>query len=744
MGRADARRARKRGGGRRRAKSKGGIRRFFTWRKLLGGFLAVSLLGVGTFLVLYIAVEIPDAKAEAKAQSNTYTYSDGTPIGRTGRVNRASVPLNRVPRDVQRSFVAAENKTFFQDSGIDLKGTARGLINTVTGGGKQGGSTITQQWVKNYFLSQEQTVSRKAKELIISLKVDQEKTKDEILEGYLNTSYYGRNAYGIRAAAKAYYDVDSDDLTVQQGAYLAALLQAPSQYEWTNATPTSRKLVLQRWNYVLNNMVEMDWLDSGEREGMKFPQPVPPKPALGLGGQAGYLVDAAEQELIASGVDERELKAGGGWNITLAIDKKKQKALEKAVERRLLADLDPEKRKVDANVQPGAVSVDPKKGEVVALYGGRDFVEHQISNATRDDYQPASTFKPLILAAAMENGAQTQDGRPITASTLYDGRSRRPVEGSGTAFAPPNEDNKSYGRITVQRAMNKSVNSVFAQMAVDVGLPEVKETATTLGLDPESGGFHVRPAMSLGVMGASPMDMAGVYATLANHGDKVTPRLVKSAERGEQTADLPDPVGEQAVDRETADSVTSVLRGVVDDGTGSAVRSADLEVAGKTGTSDDNKSAWFAGYTPNLVTAVGLFGEDSAQNGKQVTLRGAGGGGRVDGGGYPAKIWADYTRAALNGKPSGEFDLETGQGAAVPPDPAPTPTTSAPDPEPTRTQESETNTPDPTPTTSAPDTPTPTPSAPTEPPTSSLPPNPDPRPTDEASDGDEPLTDQQE
>ncbi|MGP3953912.1 transglycosylase domain-containing protein [Streptomyces sp. 7N604] len=732
MGRAEARRARQRGrrGGARRAKPKGGIRRLFTWRKLFGTFLTVCALGIGAFIALYLYVDVPGANALAQAQSNVYKYSDGTVIARTGDVNREVVPLTKVPKDVQRTFVAAENKTFYSDSGVDLKGTARGLINTVTGKGKQGGSTITQQYVKNYFLSSEQTVTRKAKELIISLKVDQEKTKDEILAGYINTSYYGRGAWGIQAAARAYYGVDSDDLTVEQGAYLAALLQAPSQYEWSSASEASRELALQRWNYVLNNMVEMDWLDPGERSRMKFPEPITPKPAPGLEGQAGYLVEAAKAELISSGaVDEKELDAGG-WNITLNIDRKKQQALEKAVDTELIDDLDPKDRKADQDVQPGAASVDPKTGRVVALYGGQDFVEHQISNATRRDYQAASTFKPLVFATALENGAETQDGVPITEDTIYDGTSKRPVEGSTTPFAPPNQGNKDWGQVTVKRAMSKSINSVFAQMGVDAGLKDVKRTAVGLGMKEDAGGFVVRPSMSLGVMGASPLDMAGVYAGLDNHGKKVAPQVVKTAERGEQTAELSEPVGEQVIDRETADRVTSVLTGVVDDGTGAAARSAGLEIAGKTGTSDDKKSLWFTGYTPDLVTSVGLFGEDtSGKTTKQVSLKDVGGGVFANGGGYPAKIWADYTRAALKGEAPAEFDLDTDQGAGVAPAPTVPPTTADPVPEPTPTPTSESQTPDePTPSTSVPQDPTPTPSFPS-PTASSRPPRPTGDPT---------------
>ncbi|MEU8354094.1 penicillin-binding transpeptidase domain-containing protein, partial [Streptomyces sp. NPDC048845] len=400
-------------------------------------------------------------------------------------------------------------------------------------------------------------------------------------------------------------------------------------------------------------------------------------------GQAGYLIQAAEAELAAAGVDE-QLLAARGWNIKLNIDKKKQQQLEKAVEQTLLDELDPEKRKVDGHVQPGAVSVDPATGKVLAMYGGRDFVKHYINNATRQDYQPASTFKPIILAAALDTGAETQDGAPILPTTVYDGTSERPVEGSDTPFAPPNEDDVDYGPVSVQKAMNSSVNSVFAQMAVDVGLERTKQSAIELGLDAEAGGFDVKPAMSLGVMGASPLDMAAVYATLDNHGEKVTPRIIASAERDGQEVELPDPIGDQVVERETADTVTSVLQGVVNDGTASGIRSERLNFAGKTGTSDDNKSAWFAGYTPELVTTVGLFGE--AEGGKQVTLSGAGGGGRVNGGGYPAEIWSAYHDRVLGDGTAAEFDLVVDDRLAETPPPSrspdasdePDPTTSAP------------------------------------------------------------------
>ncbi|MBV9026768.1 MAG: penicillin-binding protein, partial [Streptomycetaceae bacterium] len=629
---------------------------------LLGVALGVILLGMAGFVALYFMVAVPSANAQATAQANIYKTADGKVIARSGAVNRQSVPLSQVPVAVQHAFVAAENKTFYTDRGVDLRGMARAAYDTLTGKGLQGGSTITQQYVKNYYLDQNQTVTRKVKELIISLKVDQEKSKNEILAGYLNTSYFGRGAYGIQAAAQAYYGVDVSKLTPEQGAYLAALVQAPSQYDVSTATAQGKQFALARWNYVLDNMVGMHWLDPAQRRGAVFPQPLTPKGVRGVTGQNGYLIDAADRQLTSSGALTDAQLAAGGWTITLTIDPAKQRAMEEAVKTQLTDNLS-SSSPVDQRVQPGAVSVDPKTGDVVALYGGAGYPQHYTDNATRDDYQVASTFKPIVLASALQNNSTTQDGRTIGADTIYDGTSGRPVQGTSTPFAPPNEDNRSYGRITVQTAMDNSVNSVFAQLAVDVGLDKVAQTACALGMPSATVGLNDGPAIALGTMGASPMTMAGIYATLDDHGQKVTPTIVKSAVRGGESVSLPHPLGSQVISRSAADTVTSVLTGVVNSGTGTAAQQAS-QVAGKTGTSDNNKSAWFTGYTPDLVTSIGLFGQDP-KNGSQVSLSGAGGGGRVNGGGFPAQIWGAYTRAALSSESPLQFDLQTKQGAAV-------------------------------------------------------------------------------
>ncbi|MFB7606738.1 transglycosylase domain-containing protein [Streptomyces gardneri] len=738
MGRPDKSKAKRRG-----------IRRFFSWKKLLGTFFVFCLLAMGALYVVYLLVPVPTANAEATMQSNIYKYANGKILARTGQINREIVGLEKIPEKVQKAFVAAENKSFYRDNGVDIKGTTRAAWSTLTGQGKQGGSTITQQYVKNFYLSQDQTATRKLKEMVIAVKVDQETSKSEILAGYMNTSYYGRSAYGIQAAARAYYGVDATQLTTAQGAYLASLLQAPNQYDWTSASATGRKLVEERWNYVLDNMVGEDWLSQTERAGMKFPVPQKPKPAPGMEGQTGYIVEAANQELMRQGISEEDIKAGG-WTITLNIDEKKQKDLVKAVDRQLEAKLDRKGDKKQATVQAGATSVDPKSGAVVAMYGGVGATQHWMSNATRRDYQPASTFKPIVLASALDNMAETQDGQTIGLGTIYDGNSQRKVVGSDIDFAPENEDDYSYGPVTVQKATNKSINSVFAQMIVDVTPAKTKKTALALGMK-DGQDFGETPAMSLGTMGASTMDMAGVYATLDNHGKRVTPTLVKAATHKDRKLEPADAIGSQVISREAADTVTKAMQGVVQSGSGFRA-AGDYQAAGKTGTSENNRSAWFVGYTPELVTAVGLFGEDT--KGNQVTLTNTINEGRANGGRTPAQIWGDYTTSALGGGSDAEFDLETDNTATYEPDPEPTgtsetseepteePTTESPDPtppststattppEPTRdpvtTPPEPTRDPVTTPPTQDPTTPPPTTEPPTTGPTTVQPPDPDP------------------
>ncbi|AUY51648.1 penicillin-binding protein [Streptomyces sp. CB01881] len=648
-----------RGGGKkaRRPKRTGWRRLVPTWRLTLLGFVTALLLGIGLFALGITLVKVPDAHAAATAQSNTWLYQDGSVIARTGQTNRQNVPLDKVSPAAQHAALAAEDRNFYHEGAVNVPGLVRAALNTAQGEGTQGGSTITQQYVKNTYLSQKQSISRKVKELFIAIKVDATQAKDDVLSGYLNTSYYGRGAYGIQAAAQQYFGVDASALNPAQGAYLAALLNAPSAYDVATATPAGKQNAVNRWNYVLDGMVKEGWLSAEERAATTFPDVKDPQAQLGLSGQAGYLVNAATEYLTGNRIITESELAKGGYTIKLTVDPARQQALQDSVQAQLHDTLNPDKRKKDAAAQAGAVSVDPKTGAVVALYGGVDYTKHYIDNATRRDYQAGSTFKAIALAAALENDAKTQSGQTVTPRTVYDGTSGRKVRGGkGTPYAPPNEGDKSYGQITLQQATDWSVNSAFAQLAQDTGLQKVRDTGIALGLPSNTPGLEPVPSIPLGAATPSVLDMAGVYATLDNGGKQITPWLVQSVDREGEALQPPAHKTTQAVSEETAREVTSMLQGVVSDpgGTGWRAKSLGRPVAGKTGTTDDQKSVWFVGYTPELVTSVALFGQDPA-SGAQVSLSGTGGIDGAAGGQYPAQIWTGYMKAALKGLPVSDF-----------------------------------------------------------------------------------------
>ncbi|MFE9459365.1 transglycosylase domain-containing protein [Streptomyces californicus] len=653
----------KKGGGRKKRPRRTGWRRAIpTWRTALGTILGLALLLGAAIFTAYQLVDIPAANAAATAQSNVYLYNDGSVIARDGDVNREKVKLSQVPPTVQHAVLAAEDRDFYSERAVDVKAMARAGWNTATGKGKQGGSTITQQYVKNYYLGQERTLLRKAKEFIIAVKLNREVTKDEIFEGYLNTSYFGRNAYGIQAAAQAYYGKNVEELTTAEGAYLASLLNAPSAYDVV-AHPDNRPAARHRWNYVLDGMVKEDWLTPAERAKSRFPTPGKAKPSTGLSGQRGYIVQAVEDYLDQRGILDGKTLATGGYRITTTLDKAKQDALVEAVDTHVTTRTSPD-RKADRNVRVGGASIAPDTGEVVALYGGIDYTRQYVSNATRRDYQVGSVFKPFVLTSAVVNHSTTQDGRRITPNTVYNGDNERPVTGpqGPTDYAPANEDDVDYGDITVRAATDKSVNAVYAQLAQDVGPAKVRATAVALGIPADTPDLTASPSIALGTANASVLDMTEAYATLADHGRHGRHVLVDKVTKDGTEVDLPTRTTTQAVTREAADTTTAVLRGVVEGGTGTAAQAVGRPAAGKTGTAEEDRAAWFAGYTPDLATVVAVMGQNP-DTGAQTPLYGALGQSRVNGGGAPAETWAAYTEAALRSSPAKEFDLRPAPGS---------------------------------------------------------------------------------
>ncbi|WP_225078602.1 transglycosylase domain-containing protein [Streptomyces sp. CoT10] len=633
-----------------------------TWRMVLGGFLTAMLLVIGAFLIGYSLVQIPPANAMAVKQANVYLYADGSEIARDGEINRENVTLAQVSKDAQHAVLAAEDRDFYTESAVDPKAMLRAGWNTALGKGKQSGSTITQQYVKNYYLGQEQTLTRKVKEFFIAIKLDRTESKNDILEGYLNTSYFGRNAYGIQAAAQAYYGVKAQDLDPARAAYLAALVNAPSEFDVVTH-PENKSAALARWNYVLNGMVKKGWLSASQRAGMKFPMPKEATVPTGMTGQRGYIVRAVKDYLAQNKILNEDQLAAGGYQITTTLEKNKQDALVKAVDDQVMSKLDRKNRKVDTYVRAGAASIDPKTGELVAMYGGIDYVKQYTNNATRRDFQVGSTFKPFVFTSAVQNGSATQDGRTITPNTYYDGTNKRPVQGWSGSYAPENEDQRSYGNITVREATDKSVNAVYAQMAADVGSDKVRDTAIALGLSADTPSLPPSPSIALGVATASVVDMADAYATLANHGKHAPYTMIKKITKdGTDTVELPRRTEIQAISREAADTTTSILRSVVQNGTATAAQAASRPAAGKTGTAEEDTAALFAGYTPELATVVSVMGQDP-DTAHHKPLYGAMGLARVNGGGPPAQIWAQYTGNALKNTLVTDFDLQLQPGA---------------------------------------------------------------------------------
>ncbi|GAA2396698.1 transglycosylase domain-containing protein [Streptomyces glaucosporus] len=655
-----------------------------TWRVILGAAVLTALAASGAFVAGYLLVDIPAPNTAAAAQNNVYLYSDGTQLARDGEINRQNVDLDDIPETTRRAVLAAEDRDFYNQAAVDVTAMIRAGWNMLRGEGKQSGSTITQQYVKNYYLGQEQTLTRKTKEFFIALKLDSQVGKDDILAGYLNTSYFGRNSYGVQAAAQAYYGKDAADLTTAEGAYLAALLNSPNLYD-VAAHPENRERALARWNYVLDGMVAEGWLKPSERADMTFPAPGPAKPPHGLSGQRGYIVEAVNRYLTGNGILSERRLSRGGLRITTTIDRRKQRAMVEAVEKELLSRLSDD-RAVDRYVRAGGTSIDPRTGEVVAMYGGVDYTRQFVNNATRRDYQAGSTFKPFVYAAALEHGARTRDGERIGPGTVYDGTSGRTVIGphGPTTWKPENEDETDYGDIPVTTAMNKSVNAVFAQMGVDVGPEKVKKTALALGLPEQTPGVaDAHASLSLGTASPSTLDLAQAYATLANHGKRIDYTLVKEITRNGEPVRIPEQRTEQAVSRATADATTAVLRGVVEEGTGATVKAAGRPAAGKTGTAEEDRAAWFAGYTPDLTTVVAVMGQDP-ETGVHKPLYGAGGLARVNGADFPSRIWAAYTARALQGSPVKKFQLKPGGKHRMPkasPDPS---QEASPDADPTR------------------------------------------------------------
>ncbi|HYN56158.1 MAG TPA: transglycosylase domain-containing protein [Motilibacterales bacterium] len=696
-----------------RADREGWTRFIPSWKLVLGGLASLFAVGVLVFAALFAwawtTIDIPEENEVAAAQTSIIYWNDGErELARLGDTNRISVPIEDIPEDMQNAVVAAEDRRFFEHSGFDIRGFTRAMWSNLTTGSSQGGSTITQQYAKNAYLTQDKTYIRKFKELVLSFKIEATLSKDEILERYLNTIYFGRGAYGVETAAEAYFGVSASELTLEQSAVLAAIINSPGNFN----PETNMDNLEQRYAYVLNGMYDEGLITEQERDDAldSFPEIEDRKTAERYRGTNGFLIRSVEVELLELGFTEAEI-AGGGLRIVSTFERKSQRAAVAAVkEQAPTTGME--------GVRIGLAAVQPVTGEIVAMYGGANYLEDSLNNATQARYQAGSTFKPFGLAAATEDG--------IGLDSLWPGDS--PTEVAG--YEVNNYGDNDYGElVTLLRGTEQSINTVYVSVEDETGVPAVQEAALRAGIPNDTQGLNLEEPNLTFVLGtASPhtLDIAGSYATFAARGERADTTTIRRVQTTDgSTLYERQKSAQRTFDENTADVVNLALQSVVTNGTGGPARALGRPVAGKTGSTDDYKSAWFAGYVPQLAAAVS-FGK-SGPDGTEGSLSGTGGMTQFYGSGYPARVWTAFMQGALEGTEVIDFveptDMPTGGGVATPtPTPSAeastaTPTTEAPSPTPTPEPPSPTPTPEPpTPEPPAPEPPAPEPPAP-EPPT---------------------------
>nr|WP_275085030.1 transglycosylase domain-containing protein [Mycolicibacterium pallens] len=640
-------------------------------RSLYLAAVVLIVLPLITFGMAYMIVKVPQPGDLRTNQVSTILASDGSELAKIvpPEGNRVDVNIDQVPVQVRNAVMAAEDRDFYSNPGFSFSGFARALKNNLFGGDLQGGSTITQQYVKNALVGDARSgvggVVRKAKELVISTKMSSEWSKDEVLQAYLNIIYFGRGAYGISAAAKAYFDKPVEQLTVAEGALLAALIQRPSTLDPAIDPDGAAK----RWNWVLDGMVSMGALSKDERSQQQFPQTVSPEQARSNNvttGPNGLIERQVTKELLdLFNIDEQTLNTQG-LQITTTIDPKAQKAAEDAVAKNLEGEM--------PDMRSAVVSIDPKTGGVKAYYGGSDAQGFDFAQA---GLPTGSSFKVFALVAALEQGmglGYQIDSSPVTVN----GIKITNVEGEGCgvcniAEALKRSLNTSYYRLMLKLKNGPSdVADAAHKAGIAESFPGVEHT-----LSEDGKGGPPNNGVVLGQYQSRVLDMASAYATLADSGVYHKPHFVEKVvnSRGEVLFDASttDNAGEQRIPKAVADNVTAAMQPIAGYSRGHNLAGGRPSAA-KTGTNqlgdtDANRDAWMVGYTPSLSTAVWVGTTDGTQ--PLVTASG----GQVYGSGIPSDIWKATMDGALKGTDNESFPkpTEIGGFAGVPAPPPPPP-----------------------------------------------------------------------
>jgi membrane peptidoglycan carboxypeptidase len=581
-------------------------------------------------------------------QPTTVYDVNGDYLDTLGSHDRRPVPLSDVPKPLINAIIATEDRTFYDNVGVDFQSMVRAFVTNIDSGDlEQGGSTITQQLIKNrFFTKPKRDLDRKIKEAALAVRLNEEWSKNHILEEYLNTVYFGQGSYGVKAAAERFFNTPLDKITLAETALLAGLIKNP---EGDNPFEHSQEATARRAE-VLSRMLKQHYITKKEAFfAAASPLGLGPLPPSDFRPDNYYVAEAQRQLLndkrLGETYDERKNSVNkGGLRVYTAYDPKLEALAQVAVSSTL----------PDTRFTAALASVDPTNGDVKAIVAGPGFERSQVNLATMppakpgeaSGRQPGSTFKAIVLATALENGFSVKDSVDGTSPcTLH-------FKGKPEPAVPIKTQNAEGGGgvMSLRSATVNSVNCAYFRLGAAVGLTKIVEMAKRLGVTHPISDQNY--SLSIGSSdGVSPLDMATVFATFASGGIKHDPVFIKKVEdvsghvifenKGE---------GERVLDPQIALTVTDVLRGVITSGTGTRAKLVDRVAAGKTGTTDDESNAWFVGYTPQLVSAVWM-GDPTAY----TPMKNVGRFGEVFGGTYPALIWQKFMTLALAGQPSQVF-----------------------------------------------------------------------------------------
>ncbi|EFL33761.1 penicillin-binding protein [Streptomyces viridochromogenes DSM 40736] len=648
---------------------------------------AVGALGLAAKGSVESFDELPvNMKTPPLSQRTSILDADGGQIATVYSRDRTVVPLKDVSPSMQKAIVAIEDARFYQHGAVDLKGVLRALNkNAQTGGVSEGASTLTQQYVKNVFVEEagddptkvaqatQQTIGRKIRELKYAIQVEEELGKKKILENYLNITFFGQQAYGVEAAAQRYFSKSAKDLNIQESALLAGIVQSPSRYDPVNDEAEATK----RRNTVLQRMAAVGDISRAQAsEAMKAPLGLkvskPKNGCITAVKGAGFFCDYVREVFLTDPVfgktkEERaKVWNQGGLTIRTTMDPQAQDSAQRSIKDHVY--------KSD-EVATAASIVQPGTGKILAMgqsrpYGfGKNQTQINLSvNGSMGGgmgYQPGSTFKPIVAAAALEDGMPANKVYPSPYQMAYpspvsacDGK--RWLNDPDNPAKLENENRSEVGPYDMKEATAKSVNTYYVEMISDIGICPVTTMAKKMGVERADGRkMDQAPSIALGTQEMSPLTMANAYATFASRGMYCTPVAIEAVSQRvgdeKKSLEVPKSTCSRAMSEKTADTINTLLKGVVEDGTGSKAGLAGRPSAGKTGTTDERYAAWFVGYTPNMAGAVWVGDPAHKRKMSGITIGGRSYG-KVFGGEVPGPIWRDMMSGALEGKPVEQFN----------------------------------------------------------------------------------------